>query len=345
MRRTVLFYTHAHGGGGAEITFDRLARAFVANGDRVIFAGDRGASTADAPGLRRRVLGRNHALATLRLAGVLRRERPDASFSALGAQNLKHVAAAALAGRLGRCVLGIHGFAEAEPGRLARLFYHLCPLVTRIAARTICVSDVLLADIAGRWSGRRLTRIYNPVPLPAPVPAQVAPAGGRLVLALGRFEPIKRFPDLVAAFARLAEADLRLAILGEGPERAVIEATVARLGLGERVDLPGFVADPSSWYRRAACVAIASRSESFGLTAAEALSHGVAVVTTACGGPPEILGSCGRVVPVGDVEALARALAETLADPGDPAPRRARAATFSPDAARAAYAALIDGLG
>ena len=346
MARRILFYTHAFSGGGAEIVFARLARAFAEAGDNVVFATDHAGDHpfSDITNLHHRVLGPSHAKSTLRLVRLLREERFHASFSSLGAQNLKHAVAAAIAGRLKRCVLGYHGFADVEPKRLSRLSYRLTPLTTRMAARTICVSDALYDDVVATWGGAhdRLLRIYNPLPPPDPHEETRDPG---LVLALGRLSPFKRFPDLVAAFSHVRPCTARLVILGDGPERATIEDAVLRFGLADRVRLVGHVDDPSPWYRRAACVAIASESESFGLTAAEALSHGVPVVTTDCGGVPEVLGGCGRVVPVGDTVALAKAISATLESPGDSAPRLARAQMFSLPTIHAAYATLADSLG
>ncbi|MCX8255053.1 Glycosyltransferase involved in cell wall bisynthesis [Beijerinckiaceae bacterium RH AL1] len=349
MARKLLFYTHAFGGGGAEVVFARLATAFADAGDIAILAVD----TADQPpppsrsGLTTLVLPPGHAAGTRALAALLRAERPDASFSALGAQNLKHLAAAQLAGRARHCVLGYHGFAVAEPRRFARASFHFAALATRLAARTICVSDVLLDDMRRRWhaSPTRTLRIYNPLPGDI-VPCATAPRE-KLIVAIGRLVPVKRFPDLVAAFAQIGDSEARLAILGEGPERAAIEAAIARHGLEARVELPGHVGDLRQWYARAACVAIASESESFGLTAAEALAYGKPVVTTDCGGPPEILGhgKWGRVVPIGDAAAMADALRAALAAPSDPAPLVARAQTFALSTVRDAYAALADSLG
>ena len=350
MARKLLFYTHAFGGGGAETVFARLATAFADAGDAVVFAVDRPETAAPAPrpGLRTLVLPAGHAASTRALAALLRAERPDASFSALGAQNLKHLAASLRAGRMRHCVLGYHGFAVAEPRPFAQASFRLAPVATRLAARTICVSDALLDDMRRRWhaSPRRTLRIYNPLP-PASVSSSEIVREKNLVVACGRLVPVKRFPDLVAAFARLGDATARLAILGEGPERATIEAAVARHGLAGRVELPGHVADLPAWYRRAACVVIASHSESFGLTALEALAHGTPVVATDCGGPSEILGHgrFGRIVPIGDDAAMAAALRATLAVPGDPGPRVARAEAFALPTIRAAYAALADRLG
>ena len=347
MTRRILFYTHAFSGGGAEIVFARLARAFAEAGDQVVFAADYPGDhpCAEITDLRHLVLGPSHALSTLRLARLMRQERFDASFSSLGAQNLKHVVAAAIAGQLNRCVLGYHGFASVEPKRLSRLSYRLTPLTTRLAARTVCVSDALLRDIVATWGGvrDRMVRIYNP--LPPPVHSDGPLRDPDLVLALGRLVASKRFPDLIEAFSHVRPSTARLAILGDGPERATIESAITRFALEHRVRLFGHVDNSSAWYRRAACVVIASESESFGLTAAEALSHGVPVVTTDCIGAPEVLGGCGRVVPIGDIVALAQAISATLEAPGDPAPRLARAEVFSLTAIHAAYAALADSLG
>ena len=347
MTRRILFYTHAFSGGGAEAVFARLARAFADGGDDVVFAADFAGDRpyADVANLRHLILGPNHAMSTLRLTRLLRRQRFDASFSALGAQNLKHAVAAALAGRLKRCVLGYHGFANVEPKRLSRLSYRLTPLTTRAAARTICVSDALQSHVIATWGGcrARVLKIYNP--LPPPVLSAAPVRDPDLVLSLGRLVSFKRFPDLVEAFSQVRRSTAHLVILGEGPERPAIERAIARFGLAHRVRLAGHVDDPSPWYAKAACVAIASESESFGLTAAEAFQHGTPVVTTDCGGVPEVLGGCGRVVPIGDVVALADAISMTLATPGDPAPRLARAEVFSLHTIHAAYAALADSLG
>ena len=251
MARKLLFYTHAFGGGGAEVVFARLAAAFADAGDEAILVVDH----ADAPPpararLTTRVLPPGHAASTRALAALIRAERPDASFSALGAQNLKHLAAAILAGRRQHCVLGYHGFAVAEPKAFAQASFRLGAVATRLAARTICVSDALVDDMRRRWkaSGTRTLRIYNPLPddVPTSAPAVAIPREEGLVLACGRLVAVKRFPDLVAAFARL-DPTTRLVILGEGPERAGIEAAVAAHGLGDRVRLPGHV-DPAAWY-------------------------------------------------------------------------------------------------
>ena len=108
--------------------------------------------------------------------------------------------------------------------------------------------------------------------------------------------------------------------------------------------MPGFAGDPCEALAKARCLALSSRREAFSLVCVEALAHGLPVVATDCGGPPEIVDApeLGRIAPVGDVEGIARAIAACLADPGDPAPRQSRARDFTLDAALDRYDGLIE---
>jgi glycosyltransferase involved in cell wall biosynthesis len=349
--RALLFYVHALVGGGAERVWARLASGFAARGDRVTFVVDFEASES-LPFLSREValevLPRGHAGATLALARLLRARRPDASLSALAAANLKHGLAAMLAGRGDRAILSYHGFFASEPERLSRIGYRLTPLLARISAATIAVSNVLRDDLVANFAvpEARAYAIANPAapdPFPALLSAAELAARPPTIAALGRLAPDKDFVTLLRAFARLDDQTARLIILGEGPERARLEAEAVTLGVAARVDMPGFTADIAARLEGARCLALSSRREAFGLVCVEALAHGLPVVATQCGGPSEILDApgLGTLVQVGDVAELADALAGALAAPGDPAPRQARAREFSLDVALDRYDALI----
>src|SRR5690606_28971923 len=120
----------------------------------------------------------------------------------------------------------------------------------------------------------------------------------------------------------------RLLVLGEGEKRAELEALIKELGLEDRVSLPGFVSNPYAYMARADVCVLSSRCEGLGNVLIEALTVGAKVVSTDCpSGPSEILegGTWGRLVPVNNPPALARALAEALDDKDAPDPRpRAR---------------------
>jgi glycosyltransferase involved in cell wall biosynthesis len=291
-------------------------------------------------------LGPSHLAAVFKLSRLLREIKPDVSLSALSGQNLKHMLAASLAGRLSRAVQSYHGFFEGEPRLLSRLSYFLTPLSSRLMAKTICVSDTLREELLGRFhaSADRTARIYNGVPSLQERGRAAQPRDETypIVLACGRLSQDKNHAFLVRAFARLQHPNARLVILGEGPQRGTIEAEVARLNLKDRVALPGYC-DPQPWYEKASCFAITSTRETFGLVVVEALAAGLPVVTTASGGPAEILenGRYGCVVAGMDEVGFAAALGAALAHPGDSAPRISRADEFAIDKCIEAYEALF----
>jgi glycosyltransferase involved in cell wall biosynthesis len=354
MARKIVFYTHALVAGGAEKVMARLASGFAARGDEVIFAVD-----FDAPAwrpllsgsVRYVVLPKGHLRATLGLAALLRKEKPDASASAVSVSNLKHAVAALLSGRARRASLGYHGFAESEREPLSRIGYAATPILSRLVGATVAVSQALGDELlrGHHAAPARLVVIPNPAaPEPFPAPVTAADIAGRSpgIVAVGRLAPGKDFATLLRAFARVTTPGATLTILGEGPERAALEGLRGRLGLAERVAMPGFVAQIGDTLNASRCAVVASSKESFGLTVVEALSRGLPVVSTDCGGPREILDApgLGALVPVGDDAAMARSLDAALSDLGDPAARQKRAADFALDRALDGYGALFDRL-
>ncbi len=351
-RRELLFYTHALVGGGAERVWARLASGFAARGDRVTFAVDFEAKESLAllaKDVRLEVLPRGHLRATLALARLIAARRPSVSLSAVSVSNLKHALAAAMARRGDRAILSYHGFFDSEPQPLSRLGYRLTPLLARATAATVAVSESLREDLVAKFRAPAgaTTMIFNPAspePFPPAIGALALAAREPLVVAVGRLVADKDFVTLLRAFARLENADARLVILGEGPERARLESEIRALALGGRVTTPGFADDPGQVLAKARCLALSSRREAFSLVCVEALAHGLPVVATDCGGPAEIVNApeLGRIAPVGDVEGMAQAIAACLADPGDPAPRQKRARDFTLDHALDSYDRLIE---
>lgn len=140
-----------------------------------------------------------------------------------------------------------------------------------------------------------------------------------LILGAGRLTRQKDFTTLIAAFAGvLARRPARLLILGEGRERPALEQQIQTLGLGDHVCLIGHVDNPYAYMARSTLFALSSRWEGLPNVLAEAMALGIPVVSTQCkSGPDEILagGSLGRLVEVGDAEALAQAMFDTLEHP------------------------------
>lgn len=332
---SILLHTRASGGGGAERVFALLAEALAARGHTVVFAVDALEPGYAAPaGVRVVELGSSHGRGVLRLARLLRRGRFDVAAAAVSVSNVKLAAASVLSRRRTPLVVSYHGFEEWRTGRLSALGYKGLPWLSRHARRVVCVSDGLLAVMVRDWGAdpRRTVRIYNPVAFPpSPVTAAALAARPPVAAAVGRLSPEKGMADLVAAFAKVKTPGAKLVIGGEGPERGRIEAAVTEQGLDGRVVLLGQVAGSSEIFGSARVAVVPSRSEAFGLAVVEALGAGLPVVATDCGGPAEILdrGRFGSLVPVGDAAGLAEAIDAALSNPGDPAPRQARAETFS----------------
>ncbi|SFC25659.1 glycosyltransferase family 4 protein [Streptomyces aidingensis] len=172
-------------------------------------------------------------------------------------------------------------------------------------------------------SGATVTALPNAVPAPDPELRLPGPdQDSRLVVAVGRLIPIKRFDRLIEAFAKVVTVrpDWELRIYGRGRTEGRLRRTIDALGLGDRVRLMGAVAPVESEWAKAAVAAVASDGESFGMTIVEAMRCGVPVVSTDCPyGPAEIItpGVDGLLVPLeGGSDALADALLELIEDPG-----------------------------
>ncbi len=139
------------------------------------------------------------------------------------------------------------------------------------------------------------------------------------ILAIGTIEPRKGYPDLVAAFDRIAgeRADLGLVIVGaDGWGLNDFDRARAASPWPDRIIRPGYVADHDlgHWLSSAAVLAYPSRYEGFGFPPLMSMALGVPVVATTAGAIPEVVGEAASLVPVGDVDALAEALAAVLDD-------------------------------
>lgn len=220
---------------------------------------------------------------------------------------------------------------------------------------TVAVSQGAADDLAhfATLDRRSITVIYNPVVADGPAAEVIPPAvptgwcvgTHRKVLAVGTLKEIKDYSTLLNAFAALRQrVDARLLILGEGECRAALEVQACRLGISDSVFMPGFVKDTAPYYHHADLHVLSSAGEGLPTVIIEALAAGTPVVSTDCpSGPREILcdGQFGRLVPVGDVQALAAAMQESLTASHDRASLMARAQDFSIDRAVDQYEALL----
>ena len=141
--------------------------------------------------------------------------------------------------------------------------------------------------------------------------------GAPYLLGLGTAEPRKDFPGLVAAFDRLAAGHPGLELRIAGPRGwgdADLERAIAGAAHRDRIRRMGWVQDVRALLAGAAVFVYPSRYEGFGLPPLEAMALGVPVVATSVGSLPEVLGDAALLVPAGDPDALAAAVARVLGD-------------------------------
>ena len=141
--------------------------------------------------------------------------------------------------------------------------------------------------------------------------------GRRVLMHVSNFRPVKRVRDIVRIYARVREAvPSVLVMVGDGPDRVEAEAEASALGIDRDVHFLGKIDVVAPLLAGADLFLLPSQSESFGLSALEALASGTPVVGSRAGGLPEVVqeGVTGALCEVGDVDAMAAASIEILAD-------------------------------
>lgn len=193
------------------------------------------------------------------------------------------------------------------------------------SAHALVVPSARLEEIARtvwRQPPARLRRIANGValdryagqPEPDAIPGFRRIAGEVVIGTMAGLRPVKNLSRLVRAFAA-AGGDARLVIVGEGPDRAAIEATARDCGVASRVVMPGYVADPGRYVGHFDIFALSSDSEQFPISLVEAMAAGLPAVSTAVGDVCDMIAPENRryVVDGDDEAGLADALARLIA--------------------------------
>jgi glycosyltransferase involved in cell wall biosynthesis len=351
MSRRLAILAATSGHSGVDRNLKNLIPAFAARGVAVdlLHIKDHGPRLESIPPSVRVVeLGTSHVNTSLAaVVRYLRREQPDALFSDKDKVNRIALAARALARSPTRVIvrLGIHVSTNlANRNWLQRItqtssiryFY-------RFADAIIVPSHGVADDLAvlGRLPRDRISVLPNPIVTAALAPLAAQPVDHPwfadhtvpVILGVGELSERKDFASLLRAFARVRQTRrCRLLVLGRGRQRDSLQALANELGIGEDVALPGFVDNPYAYMHRAAVFVSTSHLEGSPNALTEALAVGVPIVSTDCpSGPHEILdgGRYGRLVPIGDVDAIARAIGETLDRPPDRGVLRAAAQRYT----------------
>ncbi len=148
---------------------------------------------------------------------------------------------------------------------------------------------------------------------------EIGADGRRVLMHVSNFRPVKRVRDVIRIFAAVRRTvPSVLVMVGDGPDRVDAQDEARALGVEGDVSFLGKIDSVAPLLAGADLFLLPSQTESFGLSALEALACGVPVVASAVGGLPEVVrdGETGRLCPVGDVEAMAAAAVRILTEPG-----------------------------
>ncbi|MFI5204960.1 MAG: N-acetyl-alpha-D-glucosaminyl L-malate synthase BshA, partial [Flavobacteriales bacterium] len=158
---------------------------------------------------------------------------------------------------------------------------------------------------------------YENAPL-AGLKIKHAPNGEMLVSHVSNFRKVKRVEDVVKVFRKILDKiPARLLLAGDGPERSGIENLCRQLDVYSNTVMLGKLKSTIDLMKISDLFLLPSETESFGLSALEAMAAGVPVISSNTGGIPEvnIHGESGYLTPVGDVNAMSAYALEILSDP------------------------------
>lgn len=361
----IMLVMHSVGVGGAERVVTSLANQFAARGHEVCIV----TLEVKRPALplsesvlllelnaRKSISGLLHVMTSLRKA--IRDFKPDVVHS--------HMVHSNLVTRLLRCVMPIprlistaHNTNEGGWHRLLayRITHHLADVTTNVSSEAVAAYEKRRAVPQGQ-----MLTVHNGIDTRAFQYSQSRRdqtrsslgimASTSLILAVGRLEPQKDYPNLLKALSQLPHhLEWEAVIAGTGQLETELLDLASDLGLTDRVRFLGVRSDVRDLMCAADVFVLSSDYEGFGLVVAEAMACERLVVATDCGGVAEVVGDLGHLVPPRDPEALAAGLAQAIAMPPDQARQIGRQARqrvesfFSLDVAVDRWIALYEGKG
>jgi len=265
------------------------------------------------------------------LSKYLKNQKPDLIITGLEQNNVALCIAQRLAKYNGKVVLTTHTLLSTEAKRSGvrnRFTLFLASLLYKKASLIAPVSEGVKQDMIKtlKLSSGSVTVVKNTVsidikrlskePVDNPWFAVRQPP---VILSVGRLSYEKNLSSMIRAFDLVRkEIPCNLLLLGEGPERSNLTELVSRLNLTEHVQMPGRESNPFKYMSKCAVFVMSSRYEGMPSSLIEAMICGAPVVSTDCPtGPSEIISESrpGKLVPVDDDQALAKAIIETIGAP------------------------------
>ena len=361
-KQIICFYPGTIGGGGIARVFFNLIQTMLNDGIEVhLFLNNKSGNLYSQIPEGTKVFFGNGSVknSLLPLLKYLHKYKPQALITAHAHVNIAAIVITKLALVPTKLVATIHTATSRDDKAGKPLRKKLNTISSRLiyplADEIIAVSDAVADDLAKylKMKRSRIKTIYNPVVTQKllrlsqekaehPYFEQDKP----VLISVGRLSEQKDFPNLINAFAVVKkEIDAKLIILGEGEDRAALEKQIKDLKLENDIDLAGFVDNPYAFMAASRLFVSSSAWEGLPTVLIEAMAAGTNVVATDCpGGTAEILenGKYGKLVPVADSKALAKAIISSLNKPISQTKVLKRAKEFSDSAATEQYLKLLE---
>lgn len=343
-QRVLLVITKGNWGGAQRYVHDLALAAHDAGHEVTIALGNEGDGLAErlaahririvrVPELKNTtspfVLGRM----TVALTRLCRRERPTVAHLNSSTSGIAGAIAARLTG-VPRVLFTAHGWAFNEDRPAVQRFgiKTLHWLTVLLSHRTIVVSDATKRQMDWPRAQRKMQVIHNGHEAPplqeraearaalaARVPALQQYLSDPWIGTIAELHPIKRHEAVIDALRELraTHPNLRHVIMGEGVQRAALEARVRDADLTEHVFFAGHVPNAPTYLSALDIFTLTSRSEALAYAVLEAGAAGLPVIATRVGGIPEIIthGENGLLVTPGDHAALVTALDALIRSP------------------------------
>lgn len=262
-----------------------------------------------------------------KLAKIIRNKEIDLVFSTIPRVNTISILATKLSFTKAKCI--VREASNLDGNWIDRLKLRGFGLIYKFADQVISLSEGVKENLVKRYKLKpeEIKVIYNPVDLNA-IAKKIATdelseehkelftKDKKNIVTAGRLVDQKDQKTMIRAFAKVKETiAARLIILGEGPLEESLRQTARQLGVEADVHFIGFQNNPYLYFEAADLFVLTSRFEGFAHVLAEALATGTPIVSTNCkSGPSEVLdnGKYGRLVPVGDTEALVEEMVTLL---------------------------------
>lgn len=348
----ILLYLHSFEAGGVERVALRLAGEWAARGEdvRVAMGRDSGPQRHHAPdnvvydfAPPSRLAARFESLwIVFHLIGAIRRHRPDVLFCAGNTYTIVAILVRLILGQ--RCppiVCKLSNSLERRdlPGPARFAFGLWLRFHSLFIERFVGMAEPMREEIQRCLgvSPERIDIIPDPALRDSELQllgwAQSEPGPERRFVAIGRMTAQKSFELLLKAFARFAGPDDRLLIVGDGPRRNRLKRLAQRLGIDDRVSMPGHVQSVAEALAAADVFVMSSNYEGVPAVIIEALAAAVPIIATDCSVSMRYLlddGAFGTLIPVRNAAALAAAMRDAPSRGSIPADAmRAKAAQFT----------------